>query len=75
MENNKTYLRNLFSRPQKSLIVIDNQYANYKIVMTTKRETIERLTFKKTVSYVLYLDGGGSHATIYTIVKLIKLYT
>ena len=28
----------------------DNQYANYKTVTTMKRETIVRLTFKKTIS-------------------------
>lgn len=61
VENYENYFRNLYSRPQKSFIVIDNQYANYKIVATTKRETIYRKAdIKKNFSYMLCLDGGGN---------------
>lgn len=55
VEKNQNYLRNLFSRPQKSFIVTDNQYANYKILTTTKRETTHRKADvkKKLVIYAL----------------------
>lgn len=50
--NHQNYFRNLFPRPQKSFIVIDNQYANYKIVATTKRN-YRKADIKKNLSYAL----------------------
>lgn len=59
-------LKNVFSIPQNSFTVIDNQYANYKIVTTTKGKlSTGRLTLKKT-----------SHIySILMVVAVMQLYT
>lgn len=75
VENNQNYLRNLFPRSQKFFIVTDNQYANYEIVTTTKRETTyKKADIKKTTHKVLS-SWWCQLCDYIQLSKLIKLYT